>query len=233
MLYTALIFGLISSLHCVGMCGPIALMLPVDRNNEAKRVLQTLTYHLGKLVSYGSLGLLFGILGKGFFFAGMQQQLSIAVGVIMILIAIVPEKEFAKYNFSKPVYKVITKVKSSLGQQFKKKSFSSFFTIGLLNGYLPCGMVYVALFGALAMNSINLGILYMILFGIGTIPLMSLVTYISNTFSTSFRSKIQKVIPVIAVCIGVLFIMRGLGLSIPYISPSTMDLFVQQEANCH
>lgn len=233
MLYTALIFGLISSLHCVGMCGPIALMLPVDRNNEAKRVLQILTYHFGKLIAYGSLGFLFGILGKGFFFAGMQQQLSIGVGVIMILIAIVPEKTLAKYNFSKPIYKIITKVKSTLGEQFKKKSFSSFFTIGLLNGYLPCGMVYVALFGALAMNSIELSVLYMILFGIGTIPLMSLVTYISNVFSTSFRSKIQKIIPIIAVCIGVLFIIRGLGLSIPYISPSTLDLFVQQDANCH
>lgn len=233
MLYTALIFGLISSLHCVGMCGPIALMLPVDRNNEAKRVLQILTYHFGRLLAYASLGLLFGILGKGFFLAGMQQQLSIAVGVLMIIVAIVPEKEFAKYNFSKPIYKVISKVKSSLGQQFKKKSFQSLFTIGLLNGYLPCGMVYVALFGALAMNSVQTGILYMILFGIGTIPLMSLVVYISNLLTVSFRSKLQKIIPIIAVCIGVLFIMRGLGLSIPYISPSTLDLFVQSEANCH
>lgn len=233
MLYTALIFGLVSSLHCVGMCGPIAMMLPVDRSNEAKRVLQILTYHLGKLSAYGSLGFVFGILGKGFFLAGMQQQLSIIVGIVMIVIAVVPEKEFAKYNFSKPIYKIISSVKSSLGQQFKKKSFSSFFTIGLLNGYLPCGMVYVALFGALAMNSVQLGVLYMVLFGIGTIPLMSLVTYVSNVFSVSFRSKIQKIIPIIAVCIGILFIMRGLGLSIPYISPSTLDLFVQSEANCH
>ena len=233
MLYTAFIFGLISSLHCVGMCGPIAMMLPVDRNNEAKRVLQILTYHFGKLMAYGSLGLLFGILGKGFFLAGMQQQLSIIVGVIMIVIAVIPEKQFAKYNFSKPIYTIISNVKSSLGQQFKKKTLSSFFTIGLLNGYLPCGMVYVALFGALAMNSIKLGIFYMILFGIGTIPLMSLVTYVSNIFSISFRSKIQKVIPVIAVCIGVLFIIRGLGLNVPYISPRTIDLFIQSEANCH
>lgn len=233
MLYTALIFGLISSLHCVGMCGPIALMLPVDRNNEAIRILQIITYNVGRLTAYASLGLLFGILGKSFFLAGMQQQLSIGVGVMMIIIAIVPEKELAKYNFSKPVYKLISKVKSSLGNQFKKKTFSSFFTIGLLNGYLPCGMVYVALFGAIAMNSIQLGIVYMVLFGLGTIPLMSLVTYISNLLTVSFRSKIQRTIPVVTIFIGVLFIIRGLGLDIPYISPSTLDLFVQQEANCH
>lgn len=233
MLYTALIFGLISSFHCVGMCGPIAMMLPVDRNNEAKRVLQILTYQIGKLTAYASLGLLFGLLGKGFFLAGMQQQLSIIVGVVMIVIAIVPEKEFAKYNFSKPIYKVITKVKSSLGQQFKKQSFQSFFTIGLMNGYLPCGMVYVALFGALAMSEIHLGIVYMILFGIGTIPMMSLVIYVSNLITVSFRSKIQRIIPFVAVFIGALFIIRGLGLNIPYLSPGTIDLFVQSEANCH
>lgn len=233
MLYTALLFGLISSFHCVGMCGPIAMMLPVDRNNEAKRIVQILVYHLGKLVAYASLGLLFGLLGKGFFLAGMQQQLSVIVGVLMIIIAIVPEKEFAKYNFSRPIYKIISAVKSSLGKQFKKQSFQSLFTIGLMNGYLPCGMVYVALFGALAMNEIHLGILYMVLFGIGTIPMLSLVVYVSNIITISFRKKIQQVIPYVAVFIGILFIIRGLGLNIPYLSPGTLDLFVQQEANCH
>ena len=233
MLYTALLFGLISSFHCVGMCGPIAMMLPVDRNNEAKRIVQILVYHLGKLVAYASLGLLFGLMGKGFFLAGMQQQLSVIVGVLMIIIAIVPEKEFAKYNFSRPIYKIISAVKSSLGKQFKKQSFQSLFTIGLMNGYLPCGMVYVALFGALAMNEIYLGILYMVLFGIGTIPMLSLVIYVSNIITISFRKKIQQIIPYVAVFIGILFIIRGLGLNIPYLSPSTLDLFVQQEANCH
>lgn len=233
MLYTALLFGLISSFHCVGMCGPIAMMLPVDRNNEAKRIIQILVYHLGKLVAYASLGLLFGLLGKGFFLAGMQQQLSIIVGVLMIIIAIVPEKQFAKYNFSRPIYKIISAVKSSLGKQFKKQSFQSLFTIGLMNGYLPCGMVYVALFGALAMNEIYLGILYMVLFGIGTIPMLSLVVYVSNIITISFRKKIQQIIPYVAVFIGILFIIRGLGLNIPYLSPGTIDLFVQSEANCH
>lgn len=233
MLYTAIIFGLISSFHCIGMCGPIAMMLPVDRSNETKKIAQLVTYHVGRLTAYGSLGLLFGLLGKGFFLAGFQQQLSIAVGIIMIVIALVPEKTLAKYNFSKPVYKVIAKVKTSLGNQFKNKSFKSFFTIGLLNGYLPCGMVYVALFGALAMPNIQFSILYMVLFGLGTVPMMSLVVIISNLITMPIRNTIQKIIPVIAVCIGVLFIIRGLGLNIPYVSPSTMSLFVQSEADCH
>lgn len=233
MLYSAFIFGLISSFHCVGMCGPIAMMLPVDRNNEAKKITQIITYHIGKLTAYGILGLVFGLLGRSFYLAGMQQQLSIIVGVLMIVVALVPEKIFAKYNFSKPIYKVITKIKSSLGQQFKNKSYKSLFTIGLLNGFLPCGMVYVAIFGAIAMQSVSLGVLYMILFGIGTIPMLTAVIYVSNLLSFSFRGTLQKMIPVVAVVIGMLFIIRGLGLDIPYLSPSNMSLFVQSEANCH
>ena len=233
MLYTALILGLISSLHCVGMCGPIAMMLPVDRSNQATKTIQILLYHLGRITAYGSLGLVFGVLGKGFYLAGLQQQLSIAVGILMIVVAVVPEKQFAKYNFSKPIYKIISNVKSSLGNQFKKKTMGSIYTIGLLNGFLPCGMVYVALFGALAMNRFDLSVLYMILYGVGTIPLMSLVVYISNFLTFSFRSKLQKMIPVIAVCVGILFIMRGLGLNIPYVSPGNVSLFVQSEVNCH
>jgi sulfite exporter TauE/SafE len=233
MLYTAIIFGLISSFHCIGMCGPIAMMLPVDRNNEAKKITQLLIYHIGRLTAYASLGLLFGLLGKGFFLAGLQQQLSITVGILMIIFAVVPERVLANYNFSKPIYKVISKVKSSLGSQFKNRSYKSFFTIGLLNGYLPCGMVYVALFGALAMPSLEISIFYMLLFGLGTVPMMSLVVLITNLVSIPIRNAIQKAIPVLAVCIGILFIIRGLGLNIPYVSPSTMSLFVQSEANCH
>jgi len=233
MLYTAFIFGLISSFHCIGMCGPIAMMLPVDRTNAAKKTLQIITYHIGRLSAYAAIGLVFGLIGKGLFLAGMQQKLSIFIGVAMIIIVLVPERIFTKYNFSKPVFKLISKIKSTLGSQFKNKSYKSLFTIGLLNGFLPCGMVYVALFGAIAMQSESLGVLYMVLFGLGTVPMMSSVVYINSFLTISIRNKIQKVIPFIAVIIGVLFILRGLGLGIPYISPSNMNLFVQPTPNCH
>ena len=233
MLYTAFIFGLISSLHCIGMCGPIAMMLPVDRSNQTKKTLQILTYHLGRLSAYGTIGFIFGLLGKGFSLAGIQQELSIFIGIAMITIVLVPQKTFMSYNFSKPFFRLISKVKTYLGSQFKNKSYQSLFTIGLLNGFLPCGMVYVALFGAVAMQSPSFGVLYMILFGIGTIPMLSSVVYINSFLTLPFRNKIQKAIPYVAVCIGILFILRGLGLGIPYISPNTMSLFVQQQPNCH
>lgn len=233
MLYTAIIFGLISSLHCIGMCGPIAMMLPVDHKNPSKKALQILIYHLGRLTSYGILGLAFGILGRGFYMAGIQQQLSIAVGIGMIVIAVVPEKILAQYNFSKPVYRLITKIKSSLGTQFKRKTPDAFFTIGLFNGLLPCGLVYAALFGAIAMQNVGLSITYMVLYGLGTIPMMSAIVYISSLLSMPFRNKLQKAVPIVTVVIGVLFVLRGMGLDIAYISPSNMNLFVQANANCH
>ncbi|MHC0440604.1 sulfite exporter TauE/SafE family protein [Flavobacterium sp. 3-210] len=233
MLYSAFILGLISSLHCVGMCGPIAVMLPVDHQDEAKKVIQIVTYHLGRLTAYAAIGFIFGLLGRGFFMAGIQQKISIFIGIAMIAVILIPEKTFAKYNFSKPVYKVISKIKSSLGSQFKKKTYKSLFIIGLLNGFLPCGMVYVALFGAIAMQSASLGVLYMLLYGLGTIPLMTIVVYMHSLLKLPFRNKIQKAIPYVAVFIGVLFILRGLGLGIPYLSPSNMSLFVQQTPNCH
>lgn len=233
MLYTAFLFGLISSFHCIGMCGPIAMMLPVERNNPAKKASQIVTYHLGRLTAYGSIGLIFGLVGKGFFMAGIQQNLSIFIGVAMIAVILIPEKIFSKYNFSKPMFRLISKIKSTLGSQFKNKSYKSLFIIGLLNGILPCGMVYVALFGAIAMQSESLGVLYMVLFGLGTVPMMSSVIYINSFLTIPVRNRIQKVIPYVAVLIGILFILRGLGLGIPYVSPSNMSLFVQETPNCH
>ncbi len=230
---TALILGLTSNLHCIGMCGPIAMMLPVDRNNQTKKATQIITYHFGRLVAYASIGLFFGLVGRGLFLAGFQQKLSIFIGVAMIVVILIPEKLFARYNFSKPVFVIISRIKSSLGKQFKNKSYTSLFTIGLLNGFLPCGMVYVALFGAIAMQNEVFGVFYMILFGLGTIPMMSSIVYFNSFLTVKARNKIQKVIPYVGVIIGILFILRGLGLGIPYISPSDMSLFIQPTPACH
>lgn len=232
MLFSGFILGLISSLHCIGMCGPIAMMLPLDHNNPAKKTVQVLTYHSGRLVAYMTFGLVFGLLGKGLFLAGLQQQLSVVIGILMIAFVLVPEKVLAQYNFSKPVYRLISRIKATLGSQFKKRSYKALFTIGLLNGFLPCGLVYVALFGAIAMQNELLGVGYMFLYGLGTIPMMSAVVYASNLITVPMRNRIQKVIPFVAVFIGMLFILRGLGLGIPYVSPSDISLFVQNNPVC-
>ncbi|AMA49187.1 MULTISPECIES: sulfite exporter TauE/SafE family protein [Flavobacterium] len=232
MIYSAFILGLISSLHCVGMCGPIAMMLPVNRTNQTKKIIQIIIYNIGRIISYILLGLFFGLLGRGLFLAGFQQKMSIIIGILMIVIVLVPEKAFAQYNFSKPIYTILSKVKSLLGQQFRNKTNKSIFMIGLLNGFLPCGLVYVALFGAIAMQKIPLSMVYMALYGVGTIPMMTIVVYTSNLLTVSVRNKIQKIIPITVVGVGILFILRGLGLDIPFFSPSTMSLFIQNTPHC-
>ena len=150
MLISAFLLGLLGSFHCVGMCGPIAFMLPADRTNQVKKVSQITIYHIGRLLTYSLIGLIFGLIGKGLYLFGFQQQLSIAIGIIMILIVLIPQKTFNKYNFSKPIYSLISKVKSWLGSAMKKKSLDTFLTIGFLNGFLPCGLVYMAVFAAIA-----------------------------------------------------------------------------------
>lgn len=221
------------SLHCVGMCGPIAFMLPVDRSNNVKKFGQIFIYHFGRLLAYGIIGLVFGLLGKGLYVFGMQQKLSIVIGVLMIIIVAIPYKTFNKYNFSKPIYKIISKVKNRLGQELKKKTPDTFLTIGFLNGFLPCGLVYMALFGAIAMGSAAEGSLFMVLFGLGTIPLMTATVYFSNFLKGKVRKKVQKSIPIFVMIIGALFIVRGLGLGIPYISPKPVVEIASSAMECH
>jgi len=219
MLTSALVLGLLGSLHCLGMCGPIAFMLPLDQANQVKKTAQLSIYHFGRLLAYGIIGVLFGLLGKGLSLFGIQQKLSIGIGALMIVLVLIPGKYLNGHKLLSPIYFIIGKVKSKLGAELKKKTPDTFLTIGFLNGFLPCGLVYMALLGALAMGNPLEGGLYMMIFGLGTVPLMSLVVYSKGMFSTSIKSKIQKLIPVFVVIIGILFIIRGLGLGIPYVSP--------------
>ncbi|MCD8452890.1 sulfite exporter TauE/SafE family protein [Tenacibaculum finnmarkense genomovar ulcerans] len=232
MFLSALIFGLLGSFHCIGMCGPIAFMLPVDRTNKITQFFQILSYHFGRLFTYSLIGLLFGFLGKGFYFFGFQQQLSIAAGILMILVILLP-KTFQKYNFSKPINKWVMKVKSSLGKELKNKGNDTFFTIGFLNGFLPCGLVYMAVFGALASSNALSGSLYMFLFGLGTVPLMTIIVYVGNFANGLLRKTIQQAIPYVVVFIGILFILRGLGLGISYISPLPVSNLTAPIQGCH
>ena len=151
----------------------------------------------------------------------------------MILIVVLPYKTFNKYNFSKPLYKLISKVKSGLGQALKKKTADTFLTIGFLNGFLPCGLVYMAVFGSMASASAFAGSIYMILFGLGTVPLMTSAIYLGKFLNSRVKQRIQKAIPVFVVIIGVLFILRGLGLGIPFISPAPIVEMASGAIECH
>ncbi|TSE06540.1 MULTISPECIES: sulfite exporter TauE/SafE family protein [Aquimarina] len=233
MLLSAFILGLLGSFHCVGMCGPIAFMLPVHQSNTFQKIFRVFLYHFGRLIAYCIIGLFFGIIGKSLNIFGLQQNLSIAVGVLMIILILIPHQTLNKYNISKPIYKVITKVKNALGIALKKKTPDTFLSIGFLNGFLPCGLVYMAVFGAIASGQIFEGSLYMVFFGLGTIPLMTVAVYAGNFLTRKVRQHIQKAIPVFVVIIGLLFIIRGLGLGIPYLSPKPAVEMVSADFECH
>nr|WP_321228398.1 sulfite exporter TauE/SafE family protein [uncultured Psychroserpens sp.] len=233
MLWSALLFGLLGSFHCVGMCGPIAFMLPVDRSNSTKKVFQIFSYHFGRLLAYSIIGLIFGLVGKSLYLFGIQQQLSIIIGILMIVVVLIPVQTFNKYNFSKPLYRLISKVKTSLGKALKKKTADTFLTIGFLNGFLPCGLVYMAVFASMTMQNAFQGSLYMALFGLGTIPLMTTAIYLGKFLNSTIKQRIQKAIPVFVVIIGLLFIIRGMGLGIPYLSPAPIIEISSSEIDCH
>lgn len=226
MLYTAFILGLLGSFHCIGMCGPIAFALPIDRSSKSKVIFQTFLYHLGRLLTYSLIGVLFGLIGRGLFLSGFQQRLSIFMGIVMILSVVIPVKVFNRFKVTKPLYKIIAEVKQQLGIYLNKKSNKSIFLIGFFNGFLPCGLVYMALIGAVASSNVLYGALYMVLFGIGTLPMMTLAVFAGNVLKVSLRNKIQKVIPIFIVIIGLFFILRGMGLGIPYISPNDTKLIL-------
>jgi sulfite exporter TauE/SafE len=233
MIWTAFVLGILGSFHCVGMCGPIAFMLPVGKSKPVKKLLQVTLYHLGRLISYTALGLLFGSIGSAFFTFGVQQQLSIIIGIIILLLVIFPSKRFEKISFLKPVYTLFYKIQAHLGASLKKEGYASLFQLGLLNGLLPCGLVYMAIFASLALGSLWQSSLYMVFFGLGTIPMMTGVIYFRGFIQKVLKFNPRRIIPYAVAVMGILFILRGLGLGIPYVSPKPMTEKVTSSMECH
>jgi sulfite exporter TauE/SafE len=215
---SALVLGLLGSFHCIGMCGPIAIALPLKQESWFERIASGLTYNIGRTITYGILGAIFGLLGKGIAVGGLQQWASIAIGIIMILSVVFPVL-FRKINIESATYRMVGRTKKLFGKMFSIRSYGSLFIIGILNGFLPCGLVYIAIAGAIVLGSIEQGVIYMIAFGLGTIPIMLSLSVLGNVVSMKFRKKVSKIIPFFIILIGILFILRGLNLGIPYVSP--------------
>lgn len=232
MLWSAFILGLLGSFHCVGMCGPIAFVLPLDRKRKSRRVTQISMYHTGRLLTYSLIGLVFGLVGSGLYLFGLQQKVSIITGAIMIL-AVLLTASSVRLGFTNPIYRLVGGLKNRLGASLKGQSPDTFLTIGFLNGFLPCGLVYMAVLGAIASGSLWESSLYMILFGVGTIPLMTTAVYFGNFLKGRLRQRIRRAVPVFVVVVGLLFIFRGLGLGIPYVSPKPMTPQADAQMECH
>ncbi|WP_372474756.1 sulfite exporter TauE/SafE family protein [Capnocytophaga sp. ARDL2] len=227
-----LLLGLLSSLHCLGMCGPIALALPIHTFSFTRKTSSIVLYHLGRISVYSLIGLLFGTLGRTLFIAGFQQKLSIILGVVLIFsVVFFNKKMFQLSLFTKTL--LFTKIRGNFTKYFQQKTPISFLVIGMLNGLLPCAMVYMALFGALSTQGVWEGAFFMFCFGLGTIPLMTTIVWVGQWVSQSMRQKLLKFVPILLVLMGILLILRGMDLDIPYISPSTLQLFITANPQCY
>lgn len=228
---SGLSLGLVSSFHCIGMCGPLVFALPIQHLPASQKLLGAFTYHFGRVFMYTLLGLFFGFVGKRFFVAGWQQLFSIILGVIVLafLLSYMLNKKFLHLKI---VNKLTAQLQSFIIKNMQRKGLSSLFLVGTANGLLPCGMVYFAIAGALATGSLTGGSFFMVAFGLGTLPFMVLLSQFGYILSISARNAMKRMIPFVIAGMGILLILRGLNLGIPYISPHFNNTAASSES-CH
>jgi uncharacterized protein len=227
-LITALLMGLMGSFHCAGMCGPIAIALPLHGSSAGQKVFGSLLYNSGRIITYGIMGIVFGLLGQGLELMGFQRIISIVIGSVMILAVLFPSI-FSIQKFNGRILPFIDKLKRSLGRLFAIRSFQSLFLIGLLNGLLPCGLVYMAVAGSIGTGNAVMGMFYMLLFGLGTIPMLLIINLSGNLITAGIRKRLNRLIPALVILVGLLFVLRGLSLGIPYLSPSEEKIKMRYE----
>jgi len=213
--WTAFILGLVGSVHCAGMCGPLAMALPAAGGARSRHLAGRLAYNLGRILTYCALGFVFGLTGKTLWLAGLQRWVSIGMGLMMLTGLLVARK----FALSHGVDLWVNRLKTPMARVLHRRSLSSLTALGLLNGLLPCGLVYVACAGAVATGGILAGARYMALFGLGTLPLMLAISLSGALVPLSFRLKLRAAIPICVFLLGALLILRGMSLGIPYLSP--------------
>ncbi len=233
MFLVAFSIGALGSFHCIGMCGPIALSVPMGGRNGFAGVIRGMAYNLGRIFTYSILGLVVGFVGKQLMFGNFQQGLSIGVGILILAFIMLPKTITRKIDPTSRFAQLFLKLKSTFQGIFKSKSPVGPLVLGLVNGLLPCGMVYVGLAGALALGDPLSSAAFMAAFGLGTVPMMLLLVLAGDLISLQWRANIRKLMPVMFAIMGVLFILRGMNLGIPYISPNMEMTSAGETPNCH
>ena len=199
------------------MCGPLAFAVPSTRNSWLYIVADKMLYNTGRIITYTFLGLIIGFIGKQLWLYGFQQGVSMLSGLLIIMagfsrifkIRLVENRFFSSLLL--PVNRLLS---------YALRHRAGHLVIGLLNGFLPCGFVYLALAGAINTSSPVAAAQYMFWFGAGTFPLMLLATVSAGFAGPVLRRGINKTIPYLMVCLGLWFLLRGMELDIPYLSPA-------------
>lgn len=219
LLWTGFLFGLLGSMHCLGMCAPLIWALPQQKDKRAAWWRNKLAYNLGRASTYTMLGLIIGLVGETVSIAGFQQYLSIGTGVLMILFLLFTRGRIPQSFSVKPLNKLVLKVKMRLGKLLQGNTFKSNALMGLYNGLLPCGLVYMALLASLSMSSLGGSALYMLVFGLGTFPMMLAAAFFGNTVKQWNQKVFSRWVPRFILLVAALLIFRGLNLGVPYLSP--------------
>lgn len=221
-MFPAMIIGVVGSLHCMGMCGPIAIAAQMGSGPLVQRIGRGLLYHLGRIGTYALLGILVGLIGERLALLGIQKWMSIGAGTLIILVMLLPSALRNRLDPTSVLGHYFLRLKSKFAGLIKSRNVAAPLGLGAINGLLPCGMVYVALAGALAEGSILKSGLFMATFGLGTLPSLLAVVLASDLITLENRKFFSKIWPYALVAMGALFILRGLELGIPYLSPETI-----------
>ncbi len=217
---SGILLGLAGSAHCLGMCGPLSWALPIQHVDRSIQIRWLTLYQFGRILSYGILGLLAGTIGTVIDVAGFQQFFSIALGAAILFFGMAVLSPKWTHTFP-PMRRLQEQVQQSVQRIWKKPmNGGRMFLLGSLNGWLPCGMVYVALVSAMTMKTTWGGGFFLISFGMGTIPAMMLASLGGWWIGKEIRLQMRRVVPVVVGVVGLILILRGLGLDLPYLSPS-------------
>lgn len=211
----AFLLGLFGGLHCAGMCGPLALALPAGGGGPTRFVLGRLAYNAGRVFTYAVLGAGFGLAGRAFVLAGVQRWVSISLGVLVLAGGLMSKR----LALAAPLVNFVGRLKHGMSALLQERSLAALGLLGLLNGLLPCGLVYVAGAGAATTSGPLAGAAFMAAFGLGTVPTMLGISLTGRLVPVALRVKLQRAVPVAVVLVAGLLILRGLALGIPYLSP--------------
>lgn len=225
------LLGLAGSAHCVGMCGPLAMSLPTQHLSRTRQLLAMSGYHLGRVLTYSILGFISGLAGRTFYLAGFQQRFSIIAGIIMLVLALYYfiGKATSTPKWVRFWYQPLQQL---MGRLLQGTGPGSFLLLGMANGLLPCGMVYMAIIGAIGLSAPLESAFFMMMFGLGTVPAMFLLSWFGIRISMDVRTNLKRATPFIIAAMGLILILRGMNLGIPFISPVLADA-PGTAASCH
>jgi uncharacterized protein len=191
------------------MCGPISLALPIAHYSRLYQYFAGIIYHISRTVGYILLGLLIGFIGQNFIPAFLQNWLSIVIGIIIIIRVVYTKLLLVK---NKPnLFVAFEKfVKNAMLYALQKRGLFSYSILGIANAFLPCGVVYIAIAAAISFHNTLLSAVFMLGFGVGTIPLMLLLFFTGLQVKFEIKKYIKQLSPYALFFVGVLLVIRGL-----------------------